>query len=95
MALGKTFQEGLFQGSVVWGAYAVGEIANTSLRPLLVGYRDIVPGVVWEFTALLLGIYLIAGGLLTGLASAVARGWRADSAAERTGSIATLTLTGR
>lgn len=69
MQTNGTFRKGVIQGAAVWGAYAAGEIADTTLRPLLMNYRELTSPVVWEFTFFLLAIYLPGGALLSGLAS--------------------------
>jgi arylsulfatase A-like enzyme len=88
--MSEVLRNGVIQGVVVWGAYAAGEIAATTLRPLLLNYRDLTPPVVWEFTFILLAIYLLAGGVLGGLASLALARRRGGDAPETT--IAVLTL---
>lgn len=87
-----TFRKGAIQGAVVWGAYGAGEIADTTLRPLLMHYRDLVPPVVWEFTFFLLAIYLAAGALLAGLASLAFARWRGGPAPHAPIAMLTLVL---
>ncbi len=77
--MSRAFRNGALHGAVIWGAYAAAEIADTTLRPLLMNYRELTPPVVWKFTFLLLAIYPLAGALLGGLASLVFAAGRAGA----------------
>jgi arylsulfatase A-like enzyme len=91
--MSEAFRKGAFHGVVVWGAYAAGEIAAATLRPLLMNYRDVTPPELWEFTIWLLAIYGLAGGVLGGLASlAYARWWGGAGAAHFPIAVLTLVL---
>jgi arylsulfatase A-like enzyme len=95
--MSKAFRHGAVHGWTVWGAYAAGEIGTATVLFLVLGSRDVVSTVVWEFTFLLLAIYLVAGALLGGLASmtlapAIARFRRGHDGRPVEARIAVLTL---
>jgi arylsulfatase A-like enzyme len=76
---------------LVWGAYAVAEVAFLVVRPLAAGYEQMMLPIHWRFLGISIGAYLIGGAALGALA-----GWIRDrigaSSAEGSQRLAVLTL---
>jgi NhaP-type Na+/H+ or K+/H+ antiporter len=63
-------------GVLVWGAYAVAEVAFLVVWPLANNYQKMMLPIHWKFLAVTIGVYLAAGAVL---------GWLAGWAGRRLG----------